>query len=258
MKNHHHTHSEHNHHQHHGSYEHHGHHRHGPRHFAHEHHHPQYFAGLGDDAFDDDAGGGHGRLRGGGGGGGGRGRGERAERVFGRGDLPLIVLALIEISPRHGYEIIKAIEERCGGAYAPSPGAIYPTLTLLEEQDQVNSQINVSVNSADSTSTSSGVPATGNKRLYTITAIGRDYLDANRAQVNGVLARLDMFAKVQAKQSLPERVHQAMHTLKHALMLRRGSWNAAEADRVAILLEQTANSIISDSNSEADLKMKEQ
>ncbi|MEG1118468.1 MAG: PadR family transcriptional regulator, partial [Janthinobacterium sp.] len=52
-----------------------------------------------------------------GGGPGGRGgRGERAERVFGRGDLPLIVLALIEISPRHGYEIIKAIEERCGGA----------------------------------------------------------------------------------------------------------------------------------------------
>lgn len=57
---------------------------------------------------------------GGPGGPGGRGRGERAERVFGRGDLPLIVLALIEISPRHGYEIIKAIEERCGGAYAPA------------------------------------------------------------------------------------------------------------------------------------------
>ncbi|MFZ6815741.1 PadR family transcriptional regulator [Undibacterium sp. Rencai35W] len=204
--------------------------RHSEHHHSGRHHHDghrdhhHYFAGHGDDTYDDEPGGG--RMRGGGH---GRGRGERAERVFGRGDLPLIVLALIEISPRHGYEIIKAIEERCGGAYAPSPGAIYPTLTLLEEQDQVTSSENA---------------ATSGKRLYTITTVGRDYLEANRAQVDGIMARLDMFARVQAKQSLPERVHQAMHTLKHALMLRRGSWNAAEADRVAAILEQAAHQII--------------
>lgn len=161
------------------------------------------------------------------GGPGGRGgRGERAERVFGRGDLPLIVLALIEISPRHGYEIIKAIEERCGGAYAPSPGAVYPTLTLLEEQDYVTS----------------GESASG-KKLYTITDLGRAYIGENRAQVDGILERLDMFARMQARRALPERVHQAMHALKHALLQNKSNWSEAEAERVAAVLEQAANAI---------------
>ena len=146
------------------------------------------------------------------------GRGERAERVFGRGDLPLIVLALIEISPRHGYEIIKAIEERCAGAYAPSPGAVYPTLTLLEEQDQV-------------TASDSG----SGKKLYTITEQGRAHLDANRAQVDGIFARLDMVARMQARRALPERLHQAMHTLKHALLLNKTSWSDEQTDRVAAI-----------------------
>lgn len=155
------------------------------------------------------------------------GRGERAERVFGRGDLPLIVLALIEISPRHGYEIIKAIEERCAGAYAPSPGAVYPTLTLLEEQDQV-------------TASDSG----SGKKLYTITEQGRAHLDENRAQVDGILARLDMFARAQARRALPERLHQAMHTLKHALLLNKTSWSDEQTARVAAILEKAANEIV--------------
>ena len=155
------------------------------------------------------------------------GRGERAERVFGRGDLPLIVLALIEISPRHGYEIIKAIEERCAGAYAPSPGAVYPTLTLLEEQDHV-------------TASDSG----NGKKLYTITELGRAHLDANRAQVDGIFARLDMFARAQARRALPERVHQAMHTLKHALLLHKTSWSDEQAERVSAILEKAANDIV--------------
>ena len=155
------------------------------------------------------------------------GRGERAERVFGRGDLPLIVLALIEISPCHGYEIIKAIEERCAGAYAPSPGAVYPTLTLLEEQDQV-------------TSSDSG----SGKKLYTITEPGRAHLDANRAQVDGIFARLDMVARMQARRALPERLHQAMHTLKHALLLNKTSWSEEQTERVAAILEKAANDIV--------------
>jgi len=162
-----------------------------------------------------------------GGPGGPGGRGERAERVFGRGDLPLIVLALIEISPRHGYEIIKAIEERCAGAYAPSPGAVYPTLTLLEEQDQV-------------TASDSG----NGKKLYTITEQGRAHLDENRAQVDGILARLDMFARAQARRALPERLHQAMHTLKHALLLNKTSWSEEQTARVAAILEKAANEIV--------------
>src|ERR1700723_3383952 len=59
--------------------------------------------------------------------------GRRAERVFDQGDLRFVILKLISEQPRHGYEIIKAIEEKVGGAYSPSPGVIYPTLTLLED-----------------------------------------------------------------------------------------------------------------------------
>ena len=60
---------------------------------------------------------------------GGRGRG----RMFDNGDLRLVVMQLLSERPRHGYEIIKALEERVGGGYSPSPGVVYPTLTLLEE-----------------------------------------------------------------------------------------------------------------------------
>jgi len=82
------------------------------------------------------------------------------------------------------------------------------------------------------------------KKLYTITELGRAYLDENRAQVDGILARLDMFARVQAKNALPERVHQAMHTLKHALLLNKSNWSEAEAERVSAVLEQAANAIV--------------
>jgi len=215
MRNSHHTEHGHGGHHHHGYCGQYHHHHHG------EHRHEYFMHGRGPRGFDE-------RGDGMGGGPGGRGgRGERAERVFGRGDLPLIVLALIEISPRHGYEIIKAIEERCGGAYAPSPGAVYPTLTLLEEQDHVTSSESAS-----------------GKKLYTITDLGRAYLDENRAQVDGILARLDMFARVQARKALPERVHQAMHTLKHALLLNKTNWSDAEAERVSAVLEQAANAIV--------------
>ena len=196
-------------------------------HDHHDHHDRMELHGRGPRGVDGGDGMGHGGPGPGPGPGGRGGRGDRAERVFGRGDLPLIVLALIEISPRHGYEIIKAIEERCAGAYAPSPGAVYPTLTLLEEQDQV-------------TASDSG----SGKKLYTITEQGRLYLDANRAQVDGIFARLDMVARMQARRALPERLHQAMHTLKHALLLNKTSWSDEQTERVAAILEKAANEIV--------------
>jgi hypothetical protein len=55
-------------------------------------------------------------------------------RLFDYGELRFVLLRMIAQTPRHGYELIKAIEERMGGTYSPSPGVIYPTLTLLEEQ----------------------------------------------------------------------------------------------------------------------------
>lgn len=97
----------------------------------------------------------------------------RAGRMLAQGDLRLLALALIAEQPRHGYEIIKVLEEKTSGWYAPSPGIVYPTLTYLEEAGYVTAQ------------------ADGAKKLYTITGEGRAYLESNRAFVDAVLERLD-------------------------------------------------------------------
>jgi DNA-binding PadR family transcriptional regulator len=96
----------------------------------------------------------------------------RAGRMLATGDLRLIALALIAEQPRHGYEIIKVLEEKTAGWYSPSPGIVYPTLTYLEEAGYVTAQ------------------AEGTKKLYTITDEGRAYLDQNRDFVDAVLERL--------------------------------------------------------------------
>src|SRR3954470_18458911 len=66
----------------------------------------------------------------------GRGRG-RMGRLFEHGDLRFVILALLEEQPRYGYELIKELEDRTGGAYRPSAGVIYPTLALLEDEGLV-------------------------------------------------------------------------------------------------------------------------
>jgi DNA-binding PadR family transcriptional regulator len=96
----------------------------------------------------------------------------RAGRMLATGDLRLIALALIAEQPRHGYEIIKVLEEKTAGWYSPSPGIVYPTLTFLEEAGYVTAQ------------------AEGAKKLYAITDEGRAYLDQNRDFVDAVLERL--------------------------------------------------------------------
>ena len=62
------------------------------------------------------------------------GRRGRFGRFFGHGDLRFVLLAMLEEQARHGYDLIKALEERTGGAYRPSPGVVYPTLALLEDE----------------------------------------------------------------------------------------------------------------------------
>src|SRR3954468_8944950 len=96
----------------------------------------------------------------------------RAGRMLAQGDLRLIALALIAEQPRHGYEIIKVLEDKTAGWYSPSPGIVYPTLTYLEEAGYVTAQ------------------AEGAKKLYTITDTGRAHLEENRNFVDAVLERL--------------------------------------------------------------------
>ena len=96
----------------------------------------------------------------------------RAGRMIGDGELRLVVLVLLAEQPRHGYDIIKALEERSQEAYSPSPGVVYPTLTYLDEAGYVSAS------------------AEGNKKVYAITDAGRAYLDQHRDAADGVLAAI--------------------------------------------------------------------
>jgi DNA-binding PadR family transcriptional regulator len=98
----------------------------------------------------------------------------RIGRMLASGDVRLVALYLIDQQPRHGYDLIKAVEERSGGVYSPSPGIVYPALTYLEEAGYVTSS------------------AEGNKKLYTIKDEGRAHLAENR---EAIAATLDFLAR---------------------------------------------------------------
>ena len=128
------------------------------------------------------------------GGAGGRGygwHGFRAGRKLGGDDLQLVILSLLADKPYHGYEIIKALEERSGGFYSPSPGMVYPALTYLEE-------IGYAL-----------VESEGAKKLYRITDEGRAHLEQNRRTVDAIFAQL---AWVGAKMEHVRRVFAGDHS----------------------------------------------
>jgi DNA-binding PadR family transcriptional regulator len=144
-------------------------------------------------------------------------------RVFGPGDLRLLLLALIKEQPRHGYELIKEIEQRFEGAYAPSPGSVYPTLTLLEELGYVRA-----------------TAAEGGKRLFEITNEGKTFLAENEAVVDGVMDRMRLAAHAMTGHAPPDVIHQAARTLRAALRFHGAGWNASETERVRKILERAA------------------
>lgn len=122
----------------------------------------------------------------------------RRSRLLEHGDLRLLVLHFVAQTPRHGYELIKAIEDLTGGAYAPSPGVIYPTLTLLEELGHVSGA------------------SEGTKRLFTITESGRTALQAARPSLEQMLARL---AQGPSREEIMP-VKRAMENLRMALRMK--------------------------------------
>jgi DNA-binding PadR family transcriptional regulator len=174
-----------------------------------------------------------GRWSGGHGWGGRHGRGGddtmRPGRILGQGDLQLIALALIAEQPRHGYEIIKVLEEKTSDWYSPSPGIVYPTLTYLEEVGYVTAQ------------------SEGAKKLYTITQEGRGHLEANRDLADTVLDRLaDIGKRVKRwrrmsardgedRRSAPPLVEAALSNLREAALNRVEADADAEARVVEIL-----------------------
>lgn len=149
-------------------------------------------------------------------------------RFFAHGDLRLVILTLIADKPRHGYEIIKAIEERVGGAYSPSPGVIYPTLTLLEELGYVTV----------------GTAAEGGRKLHEVTDQGRAFLDANRPTLDALLARMDEAGRARGDGPAPQ-IIRATENLKLALRMRlsRGPLSQDQADAVAAAIDAAATAV---------------
>ena len=142
---------------------------------------------------------GEGRGRGGGWGG---GRGRNRKRMFGSGELKLVLLKLIADEPRHGYDLIRAIEELTGGDYAPSPGTIYPTLTMLTDMGLIEEQA-----------------ADGSRKAFAVTKEGKAHLKENKDEVEGLFERLEEAAPERDGQHPPigRAIGNLMTALRHRI-----------------------------------------
>jgi DNA-binding PadR family transcriptional regulator len=153
----------------------------------------------------------------------------RVGRILTQGDLRLTALSFIAEAPRHGYGIIKLVEEKTADWYSPSSGIIYPALTYLEEAGYVTAS------------------AEGSKKLYAITREGREYLKTNRELVEAVLDRLTALgqrvsrwrsaarAKTINRRNLPPLVEAAFHHLRETVRRRLEDDAEAEAHLVEII-----------------------
>lgn len=168
----------------------------------------------------------------------GEGDGWRSGRKLASGDLRLILLALLAERPYHGYELIKALEERSSGFYSPSPGMVYPALTWLEETGHAS------------------VTTEGTRKRYEITDDGRTHLEQNRATVDEMFDQLQRIGRrmndirnaYRSAQVDNEAfagataLHDARHELRSALRAKAGA-SAQEIDRIAAILRRAADEI---------------
>ena len=148
-------------------------------------------------------------------------------RVFDQGDLRWVILKLISEKPSHGYELIKAIEERLGGAYSPSPGVIYPTLTLLEDLGYV-----------------AEVRSEGAKKAYGVTPDGEAALAQNAGIVETIFKRIDDIAAKAGGGPAPQ-IIRGIENLRLALRLRleAGRMNDEQVTRIADALDAAARAV---------------
>ena len=153
--------------------------------------------------------------------------GGRGRRKFDGSELRLVLLELIADQPRHGYDLIREIEAMTGGAYSPSPGMIYPTLTLLDDTGLIVEQ-----------------QAEGAKKLYAATDEGRAHLDENAEEVEALIARLTRLGEKSARADSGA-IRRSMVNLGMAL---RNRFMAGEIDEETLrklvdLIDETAQKI---------------
>ncbi|WP_373489945.1 PadR family transcriptional regulator [Parasphingorhabdus sp.] len=153
--------------------------------------------------------------------------GKRRGRMFRRGELRLVLLHLIAQESRHGYDLIRQIEEMTGGHYAPSPGIVYPTLTLMAEMDLIDETVD-----------------DGGKKIYSMTARGTARLAEEESRIAEILDRLDGVSKM-GEASDGASIRRAMHNLKSAIRIRladedKGSDKILD---VAAIIDEAASKI---------------
>lgn len=159
----------------------------------------------------------------------GAGRGGRRQRVFDGAELRLILLKLIDEQPRHGYDLIREIEARSGGTYAPSPGVVYPTTTLLLDMGLI-------AEDADDSSA---------RKRFAITDAGRAHLAERAAEVEAAFARLQALADI-GERTDPAPVRRALQNLKAVLHHRLSQDGGASKSVIfdaADLIDEAARKI---------------
>ena len=157
----------------------------------------------------------------------GPGRRQRRGRMFAAGELRLAMLALIAEKPSHGYELIKQIEEMIGGGYAPSPGAVYPTLQLLEDEGAIEE-----------------AEAEGAKKPFAATDQGRAELADRADEVEALMRRLGRHATSAERVRSPD-LFRAMGNLANVLRNRArvGKLDEATINEIVDLIDEMAKRI---------------
>jgi DNA-binding PadR family transcriptional regulator len=151
----------------------------------------------------------------------GTGPGPRSrERFFGRGDLRVVILELLRDQPRHGYDIIRALEERMRGHYRPSPGSVYPTLQMLEDLGYVTS------NQQDG------------KKIYTITDEGRRYLEEQQPTVDDIRSRMRAGWDAAQRPEVSDLMHEVQQLARG--LFRLGTHSLQDPERLKRLRELVA------------------
>lgn len=135
--------------------------------------------------------------------------GRRRGRMFDSGDVKLVILKLLSEEPAHGYQLMKRMEQKLAGGYTPSAGAIYPTLTMLEEEGLLETAVQE------------------NRKVYSVTAEGTKFLDENKERVQDIFTRLEQTGKTFARGRSPELV-QAFDNLRGAVAARVARGNATK------------------------------
>ncbi|MGH9420715.1 MAG: PadR family transcriptional regulator [Thermoanaerobaculia bacterium] len=146
-------------------------------------------------------------------------------RMFDQGHLKFVILGLLAEKPRHGYEIIKEIEEKFGGMYSPSPGTVYPTLTMLEDLGYAKV-----------------TPQENGKKVYEITDEGRAHLAENKPLMDDIVARIAEFAQNVFGEPMMD-VHRGFKNIGRSIYAKNSSRTPEQLKKIVEILQRTASEI---------------